>query len=252
MNLVVNAFDAMPDGGKLTIETSQEYLTKLTGGYGRIEPNQYVILRVSDTGVGINPEDMSRIFEPYYSKKTMGASGSGLGLAIVYGIVKDHKGYYDVMSKKGRGTQFILYFPTTDREAEVVDDSDCEFQGNEKVLVVDDSEDQREMAAVLLSGLGYRIETAIHGRKAVEYLAENDVDIVILDMIMESDFDGLDTFREIRKIRPDQKVIIASGFSATDRVREMQSLGAGAYVRKPYTLQTIGKAVREELDKSTK
>ncbi len=249
MNLIVNAFDAMPEGGELTIETSQQYLESLESGYDKVEPHDYARFRVRDTGMGIDPKDLDKIFEPYYSKKKMGTSGSGLGLSVVYGIVKDHKGYYDILSTVGVGTEFILYFPVTSMEVELGPDTEANYSGKEKVLVVDDVEDQRILASDLLSSLGYRVETASNGREAVEYLRNHSVDIIVLDMIMEKDFDGLDTYREIIRLHPGQKAVIVSGFSVTKRVEKMQKLGAGPYIRKPYTREVIGKAVREELDK---
>ena len=249
MNLIINAFDAMPNGGELTIETSQQYIKKLLGGYDKIEQGDYILLRVRDTGIGIDRKDLDKIFEPYFSRKKMGASGSGLGLSVVYGIVKDHKGYYDIFSVVGQGTEFVLYFPVCENEIEEDVDIVMSFEGNETVLVVDDAEEQREMASELLSHLGYRVKTACNGREAIQYLKNNQADIVMLDMIMERGFDGLDTYREILKLHPEQKVIIVSGFSATDRVNEMQRLGAGQYIKKPYTFNTIGRAIREELDR---
>lgn len=249
MNLVVNAFDAMPNGGELTMTTSRLHLEKLLCGYEGIVPGDYVLLRVKDTGVGIDPKDVRKIFEPYYSKKQMGTSGSGLGLSVVYGVVKDHKGYYDILSAVGEGTEFILYFPVTKMEIEDAAESEASYGGNEKVLIVDDVADQREIASDLLLSLGYRVETACNGRDAVKYVENQTVDIVLLDMIMEKDFDGLQTYKEMIKQRPGQKAIIVSGFSATERVQEMQRLGAGQYVKKPYSRETIGRAVRKELDK---
>lgn len=249
MNLIVNAFDAMPEGGELTVETSQQYLESLESGYDKVESHDYVRFRVRDTGMGIDPKDLDKIFEPYYSKKKMGTSGSGLGLSVVYGIVKDHKGYYDVFSTVGEGTEFILYFPVTSVEVEHWSDTETGYGGKENVLVVDDVDDQRELASDLLSSLGYQVETASNGREAVEYLRNHSVDIMVLDMIMEKDFDGLDTYREIISLKSGQKAVIVSGFSATDRVQETQRLGAGQYIKKPFTREAIGKAVREELDK---
>lgn len=249
MNLVVNAFDAMPDGGELTIETSESHLNELISGFSKIESGKYVMIRVKDTGIGIDPEDLDRIFEPYYSKKKMGSSGSGLGLAIVYGIVRDHKGYYDIISGKGEGTEFIAYFPMTEDEVTVSDDSSADYRGNETILVIDDAAEQREIATVLLTGLGYDVTSVESGRKAIEYLSSHKVDIVLLDMIMEEDFDGLDTYTELIKIHPGQRAVIISGYSPTERVRNAQDLGAGGYVKKPFTRSVIGKAVREELDR---
>lgn len=250
MNLIVNAFDAMPNGGHLTIETSQKYLKNLLGGHDKIPPQQYIIMRVRDTGTGIAEEDLGRIFEPYYSKKHMGSSGSGLGLAIVYGIVKDHKGYYDVFSKVGEGTEFVLYFPVAPEEAlKPVVDVKSSINGDESILIVDDSDEQRDLADVLLSNLGYDVTTVENGRAAVEYLKTHHAELVVMDMIMEAGFDGLDTYREIIKSKPGQKAVIVSGYSATERVVAMQELGAGGYVRKPYTQTDLGRAVRDELDR---
>jgi len=249
MNLVVNAFDAMSDTGEMKIATSQHHLEKLMGGFEAIRPGDYIVLSVQDTGTGIEPADIDKIFEPYYSKKTLGLSGSGLGLSVVYGVVKDHKGYYDVFSEVGRGTKFVLYFPATVVDSRTPELATSNLKGQESILVVDDDRNQREMAVELLSTLGYRVDTAENGRAAVAYLGRQSVDIVILDMIMERDFDGLDTYREMLKLRPEQKAIVVSGYSSTERVLEMQRLGAGQYVRKPYTRQVLASAVRAELDR---
>jgi two-component system cell cycle sensor histidine kinase/response regulator CckA len=250
MNLIVNAFDAMPDGGQLSIETSQKHLEILLGGHDNIPAKQYVIMRVRDTGTGIGGDDLGRIFEPYYSKKTMGTSGSGLGLSIVYGIVKDHKGYYDVFSKLGEGTEFVLYFPVAaEEEMKPVVDIKSAITGDESILIIDDSDEQRELAKVLLTNLGYNVTTVEDDHAAIEYLKTNRAQLVVMDMIMEVGFDGLDSYREIVKSNPGQKAIIVSGFSNTERVSAMQELGAGNYVRKPYTQTALGRAVRDELDR---
>jgi len=249
MNLVVNAFDAMSDTGEMKIATSQHHLEKLLGGFEAIRPGDYIVLSVKDTGTGIEPADIDKIFEPYYSKKKLGLSGSGLGLSVVYGVVKDHRGYYDVFSEVGHGTEFVLYFPATAVDSRTPEPATSNLKGQESVLVVDDDRNQREMAVELLSTLGYRVATAENGRAALAYLGQHTVDIVILDMIMERDFDGLDTYREMLRLRPEQKAIVVSGYSSTERVLEMQRLGAGQYVRKPYTRQVLASAVRTELDR---
>ena len=250
MNLIVNAFDAMPDGGKLTVQTTQRHLNALLGGYEKVKDGDYMLLSVRDTGIGIAAEDIDKIFEPYYSKKKMGSSGSGLGLSVVYGIVKDHKGFYDIKSTIGEGTEFILYFPITSEQARRKAPEVEQVGGSETLLVVDDDPDQRQMACDLLESLGYEVEVAIHGHDAIEFLKDRTVDLILLDMIMEKNFDGLDTYREIAKIHPGQRALIVSGFSATERVAEMQKRGAGQYIRKPYTRNTIARAIREELDKT--
>jgi len=247
MNLIINALEAMPRGGLLTIKTVEQYINKLAGGFDNIEAGEYVIMTVSDTGLGIEENDIKRLFEPFYTKKEMGRSGSGLGLAIVYGVMKDHNGYVDVISKVNQGSQFLVYLPVLKVTNIATEKIVIDIRGSEKILVVDDIEEQRELASAMLSSLGYMVELAPEGKAAIEYLRNNYADLVILDMIMENDFDGLDTYREIVKLHPGQKAIIASGFSQTDRVKEAEKLGVNMYIRKPYTMQKLGKAIREVL-----
>lgn len=250
LNFIVNAFDAMPGGGELTIATYQQYLEKLPSGYSEIEHCQYVALSVKDTGVGIDPYNIDKIFEPYYSKKQMGSSGTGLGLAIVYGVVKDHNAYYDVSSEVGKGTEFTVYFPaTTVVEFDEPEEVTAVIKGSEKILVVDDAVEQRELARDLLSSLGYRVQTAIHGHDALDKCKGESYDLILMDMIMEKGFDGLDAYRNILQKNPRQKALVVTGYSATDRVQEMIRLGAGSAIRKPYSRQIIGQAIREELDR---
>jgi CheY-like chemotaxis protein len=177
----------------------------------------------------------------------MGRSGSGLGLSIVYGIIKDHNGYIDVTSEVNKGSDFVVYLPIVKNEPESREQAVIDIRGSEKLLVVDDMEEQRELAVTILASLGYHVKAAKNGGEAVEYLKNNRVDLVILDMIMDDDFDGLDTYKEILKINPDQKAIIASGFSETDRVKEAEKLGVARYIRKPYNMQILGKVIREIL-----
>lgn len=249
MNLFLNAMDACESNGKITIETSQGFVERLVTGYDKIPSGEYIQLRIRDSGVGIPPEDMKRIFEPYFSKKKMGRSGSGLGLSVVYGIVKDHNGYYDVISNAGFGTEFILYFPISNvgkDEGQILDIENLE--GSEQILVVDDVREQRDVARRILESLGYSVDTVSSGKEALDHLESNTPDLLVIDMIMEEGFDGLDTYREVLKIKPGMKAVVVSGYSATERVDEMRKLGAGAYVRKPYTRNGLGKAVRMVLE----
>ncbi|OGC95777.1 MAG: hypothetical protein A2W25_00435, partial [candidate division Zixibacteria bacterium RBG_16_53_22] len=247
MNLVLNAMDAMPHSGRLSIQTETRFVDRLIGGYDNIEGGMYTILRVSDTGVGIDLKDYKRIFEPFYTKKEMGRSGSGLGLAIVYGVVKDHNGYVDVRSEPDKGSDFILYFPATREQAESENSTATDIRGDESILVVDDVMEQRELAATVLGSLGYRVSIAANGQEAIDSLKQGSFDVVILDMIMDPGYDGLDTYGDMIKLNPGQKAIITSGFSETDRVKEAERLGVGKYIRKPYTMQKLGKAIREVL-----
>ncbi len=252
MNLVVNAAEAMPNGGRVLLRTENDYRERLVSGANELLQGDLVVLTVADTGIGIPPEDLERIFEPFYTKKTMGRSGTGLGMAVVWGSVKDHRGHIDVKSQVGEGTTVTLFFPATRldiREPDHVHPDHFKGRG-ERVLVVDDIKEQREIAGEILSKLGYAVATAASGEEAIEHLRQQPAELVVLDMIMEPGIDGLETFRRIRALRPGQKTIIASGFSESARVREAQRLGAGAYVRKPYLLETFGRAVRTELDRN--
>jgi CheY-like chemotaxis protein len=182
----------------------------------------------------------------------MGRSGTGLGMAVVWGTVKDHKGYIHVESSLGSGTIFKLYFPVTRKQQaqHQYDKNAVDYQGKgESVLVVDDAPQQRDIASKILSQLGYSVKTVESGEKAVAFLKKDTVDLVVLDMIMPPGIDGLETYERIIELHPMQKAIIASGYSETDRVKRAQQLGAGKYVKKPYTVKKIGLAVKAELEK---
>lgn len=252
MNLVLNAAEAMPNGGTITILTKNEYIDRLLKGYETINENHYVVLSITDTGKGIPTKDLDRIFEPFYTKKIMNRSGTGLGLAIVWKTMKDHNGYIDVISAKNKGTRFDLYFPTTLKNIIPtnipVPIEEYQSKG-EKILVIDDNREQRNIAQKMLLKLGYKVITVKSGEDAVKHLKKNSADLLVMDMIMEDGIDGLETFRKIIKSNPAQKAIITSGFSETDRVKKAQNLGAGKYLKKPYTFESLGIAVREELDK---
>ena len=252
MNIFSNAIEAMPDGGTILISTENLCLDRPIKGYNHVESGEYVTVTVSDTGMGISEKDLKRIFEPFYTKKVMGRSGTGLGMAVVWGTVKDHKGYIDTHSTVGKGTAFTLYFPVTRKE--IAKDESLlpivDYMGNgELILVVDDVEEQREIATGMLRKLGYSVTSVSSGEEAVEYLKTNSADLIVLDMIMEPGINGRETYERIIKYHPNQKAIIASGFSETDDVKTAQILGAGEYIKKPYTLKKIGIAVRDELKK---
>jgi len=252
MNLVSNAAESISGEGEVIIRTENRYLDKAVVGYDEVREGDYVVLSVSDTGTGISDEHREKIFEPFYTKKAMGRSGTGLGLTIVWGTVKDHNGYIDVVSRVGEGTTFTLYFPATREEpAAPPERTPLErYMGRgETVLVVDDIAEQRDVASGLLRKLGYRVHSVSSGEEAIEYLKQNRADILILDMIMAPGMDGMEAYRRILEIHPQQKAILVSGFSETYRVRKAQLLGAGVYVKKPYVMETIGLALRKELDR---
>jgi PAS domain S-box-containing protein len=251
-NLVANAAEAMPLGGAVTIKTTNRYLDRPVAGYDEISEGDYVVLTVSDTGQGIAQNDIKHIFEPFYTKKVMGKSGTGLGLSVVWGTVKDHNGYINVESREGIGTSFTLYFPVsrediTEKKLPAMLES---YMGQgETILVVDDVESQRELAQRMLEKLNYKVITAPGGEAAVTYLKDHRVNLVVLDMIMDPGIDGLDTYRKIIEIHPCQHAIIVSGYAETERVKQLQALGGGEYVMKPYMLETLGMAVKRELER---
>lgn len=251
MNLVSNAAEAIKKGGTVCIYTINIHLDKSLSGFELVQAGDYVKLTVSDTGKGILLKDQKKIFEPFYTKKTMGRSGTGLGMTVVRGTMEDHNGYIDIQSSEGMGTKFHLYFPITPRELikSIESFSIKNYKGNESILVVDDVKEQREIAEAMLTSLGYNVDTVSSGEEAVEYIRRDKADLLILDMIMDPGIDGLETYQKILKINPKQKVIIASGFSETDRVKEAQRIGAGAYVKKPYLIERIAVSVRTALDK---
>ncbi len=251
-NLIANASEAMAKGGGVTIKTTNQYLDKPIQGYDQIREGDYVVLSVSDTGEGIPAGDLKRIFEPFYTKKIMGRSGTGLGLAVVWGTIKDHHGYINVESSEGKGTTLTLYFPVTreDFTEDGIDVPISEYMGKgETILIVDDIKEQRDLATGMLSKLNYKVVSVASGEDAVAYLKEGEADLMVLDMIMDPGMDGLDTYQSVLEIRPQQKAIIVSGFSESERAHTAQDLGAGTYVRKPYIKEKLGLAVRSELDR---
>jgi PAS domain S-box-containing protein len=252
MNLISNAAEAMPSGGTITVTTENRYLDTSLSGFETVREGEYAVLSVEDTGTGIDEEDLARIFEPFYTKKVMGRSGSGLGMTVVWGTVKDHGGHINVHSVPGLGTRFELFFPATRQTLpETVSAIPYEaYQGQgEFVLVVDDVQQQREIAEAMLSRLGYHTEVVDSGEEAIAYLEDNSPTLIVLDMIMDPGIDGFETYKRIVARKPGQKAIIVSGFSESEQVRKTQELGAGQYLKKPYTLETLGMAVRKELER---
>ena len=231
--------------------TRNRYLDTAIDRYEKIPEGEYVMLGITDEGVGIPPEELHRIFEPFYSKKRMGRSGSGLGMTVVWNTIKDHAGFVDIQSREGDGTRFNVFLPAT-REEELPTKRRVvlqDYTGTECILVVDDIPEQLEIAVRMLSRLGYQVASASGGAQAVAHIKANTVDLLVLDMVMPPGIDGLETYRRILEVHPGQKAIIASGYAPSDRVKAMQEMGAGVYIRKPYTMEKIGLAVRRELDR---
>ena len=250
LNLIINACEAIDKVGTVTISTRNRYIDKPLEGYDEVHKGEYVVLSVADTGSGISSVDREHIFEPFYSNKVMGRSGTGLGLAVVWSAVQDHNSYINVTSDD-QGTCFDLYFPAS---REMVDNgkdqiTSLDLQGKgQSVLVIDDEVAQRDIATSLLTRLGYQPSSAASGEEAVAFLKIHKVDLLILDMIMGAGMNGRKTYEQIISLHPNQKAIIASGFSETDEVKKVQKLGAGKFIKKPYTINQLGYTVKQELE----
>lgn len=252
MNLIVNGFEAIEGQGTISIATENRLIQSPIQAYDTIMPGKYVVLTIKDNGVGINQESLNRIFEPFYTSKIMGRSGTGLGMTVVWGTVKDHEGFLDVKSSPGKGTSISVLLPTihkSDGNIPLKSKSTLINRGNgESILLVDDSPEQRSLGLSILTTLGYKVETATCGEDAVQLLSTRKFDIVLLDMIMEPGIDGLDTYRRLLEIHPDQKVIIVSGYSESKRMKEALNIGVRNIVKKPYTLQAIASTINRELN----
>jgi CheY-like chemotaxis protein/anti-sigma regulatory factor (Ser/Thr protein kinase) len=254
MNIMINAAEAMPDGGTIRISTHNETVhaedprSPARGG-------EHFVLSVIDNGHGIAPEDLKRVFEPFFSTKQMGRSGTGLGMAIVWAAVQDLNGFIDIDSQLNKGTTVRLYFPITDEKHSYHSNPPMpadDYKGRgEFVLLVEDDIEHREIASRMLIRLGYRVVTVDSGEAALVELEKGRPDIVVLDMILGSGLDGLSTYRRILDLNPRQRAIIVSGFAETSCVKTALELGAGAYIKKPYSLKEIGAAVRYELDRES-
>jgi two-component system cell cycle sensor histidine kinase/response regulator CckA len=253
MNLSVNARDAMPDGGKLVIETGNTILEEefCKTHLGAV-PGEYVLLTVSDTGQGMDKQTLEHIFEPFYTTKEIGR-GTGLGLSMVYGIVKSHGGYIICDSNQGKGTTFRIYCPaieagSTEEEAEREVEGEISG-GNKTILLVDDEGSLRDLGKKMLETFGYTVLLADTGESAIEIYREmrKSISLVILDLIMPG-MGGTKCLEELHSIDSEVKVVIASGYSVNASTRETLDAVAKGFISKPYELRQMLKMVREVLD----
>jgi DNA-binding LacI/PurR family transcriptional regulator/signal transduction histidine kinase/ActR/RegA family two-component response regulator len=266
-NLVRNAVEATNSVGSVVVKTRRVVLSAPSLGYETIEPGDYAVVSVSDSGKGIAPADLGRVFEPFFSKKQVGEnSGSGLGLAIVHGVVKEHQGFADVRSDPGRGTTFALYFPSaTAKPAQATKSSDTP-RGRARILIIDDEPIQLRTGRRVLGHLGYEVDTMTSGRQALDLFVQAareasapgaartgdtcPYDLVLLDMQLNELLDGLQIAERVQELFPKQMVIIASGHAPTERAE--RAFGKGlAWLSKPYTTDSLGRAVRAALSPHT-
>ncbi|MBU3954520.1 MAG: response regulator [Proteobacteria bacterium] len=249
MNLVSNAAEAIVGKGRIVIATMGRHLDKPLSGYEDLNQGEYAELEVSDNGTGIPPENLDRIFEPFFTKKVMGRTGTGLGLSVVWNTVQDHDAYITVGSSE-KGSRFRLFFPVTEEAVEIEGPSfllDDYLGKGETILVVDDEERQREIACDLLTRLKYRVHAVSGGQEAIAHVKKQSVDLVVMDMVMPRGLSGCETYERILGIIPGQKAIIVSGFAMGQEVEKAIQLGAGRYIKKPYTLIKLAAAVKDEL-----
>lgn len=247
MNLVANAAEAVDEEGEIILAT---YSKDRAGDKPGSVCTKYAVLEVSDNGHGIPGDSLDRIFEPFYTKKVLGRSGTGLGLSVVWNTMEDHSGFVDVTSDE-TGSCFKLFFPLTAErvEKETLNvPSKSELHGQGTILVVDDEEIQCEIAINILTFFGYQVEAVASGEEAVSYLRDNPVDLVLLDMILGKGMNGYETYKTITTIYSNQKALIVSGFSESKDVKETLRLGAGGFIKKPYTITELGSAVKSVLE----
>jgi len=251
MNLAVNARDAMPEGGKLTIQTENVTLDEhYSRSHLDTKPGRYVMLSVADTGRGMDKETVQHIFEPFFSTKGPG-EGTGLGLAMVYGIVKQHGGHIMCYSEPSQGTIFRMYFPALVSE-ETPLETTCRVMpkgGSETILIVDDEELVRDLGARILTKAGYKVIGASNGKEALKMYQENrdEISLILLDLIMP-EMGGKQCLEELLSINPQVKVLIASGYSADGSTKESTEIGARGFVAKPYDVRQLLETVRNVLD----
>jgi PAS domain S-box-containing protein len=249
LNLTINAMDAIGEEGFITISTCNRQVAEGECGTGDVAAGKYVVLTLRDTGPGVKEEDLHHIFEPFYTKKVMGKSGTGLGLAVVWNSMQDHGGAITVETSRN-GTAFHLFFPATDQEipAQHSQLTPEQLRGNgECILIVDDEQQQLDIAGRILESLNYRVHCVNSGEAAIASMKTQQADLILLDMIMPPGINGLQTYREIVRLRPGQKACIASGFAESSDVRAAQALGAGEFIKKPYSIAQLGKAVKNGL-----
>jgi PAS domain S-box-containing protein len=250
LNLYVNATDAMPGGGELTLKTMNVTQKDMKGKLYDPKPGKYVLLMVTDTGAGMDKEMQERIFDPFFTTKEM-SRGTGLGLASAYGIIKSHGGYIDVDSEEGKGATFSIYLPAKDKKVEkivIVDEKIV--KGTETILVVDDEAMVLDAAVKILEKLGYTVIEAKGGREALEiYEAnKNKIDMVVLDMVMP-DIGGGKAYDRMKEINPKVKVLLSSGYSIESEAKEILARGCDGFIQKPFSMRELSQGVREILGK---
>lgn len=248
-NLCVNAADAMPDGGHLTVKTMNVNHDSMKDKLYKPKSGDYILLSVTDTGTGMDTKTMERIFDPFFTTKEMG-HGTGLGLASAYGIIKAHGGYIDVDSTPGNGSTFRIYLPASDKTARETGAQETGIvRGGETVLLVDDEETVRQVSREMMEALGYKVIPAGSGKEAVAVyrLNQDSIDMVLLDMVMP-DMGGGEAYDQLKEINPQLKVLLLSGFSVDGQATEILQRGCDGFIQKPFNMEALSGKIREILD----
>jgi len=250
LNLYVNASQAMPGGGDLTLKTANVDLDGKAVKPVKMEPGPYVKIEVSDTGVGMDEKIKDRIFEPFFTTRELG-KGTGLGLASAYGIIKNHGGFIDVQSEKGKGATFTIYLPSTKRDVKKKrNESKQILEGSETILLVDDEKIILNVGMELLQSMGYQVFVAGSGKEAIEVFKENQdkIDMIILDTIMPG-MGGSETYEKLKEINPHIKVLLSSGYDINDQAVQILAFDCDGFIQKPFNMEDLSKSTRAVLDK---
>ncbi len=250
MNIYVNAWQAMPDGsGDIYIKTENAILDESKVLPYQIKPGKYVKISIRDTGIGMDEATRERVFDPFFTTKEKG-KGVGLGLASAYGIIRNHGGFIDIQSEKGKGTTLTIYLPVSEKQIsrEIAKSREI-VHGNGTILLVDDEEMILKVGERMLRKLGYNVIVAKGGKQAVELFGVNgeNIDLVILDMIMP-EVNGEEVFKVIRRVNPDIKVLLSSGYSADGEARKILDQGCSGFIQKPFDLKELSAKIKSILD----
>jgi CheY-like chemotaxis protein len=248
LNLFVNAWEAMPHGGELTIKTANKKNNHSSISNANMGPDEFVSIAVTDTGVGMTNETIEKIYDPFFTTKEMGR-GTGLGLSSVYGIIRNHNGHIQVKSKPGKGTTFTFFLPASKRDIIQTEEKHVKMlTGSETILLIDDEKMVLDVSSRLLRKLGYEVITAENGIEAVEtYEAnQNNIGCIILDMIMPVQ-NGGETYDRLKELNPGIKVLLSSGYSLDNQAKEIMRRGCNGFIQKPFTLRELSEKVRSVL-----
>jgi CheY-like chemotaxis protein len=250
LNLYVNAWQAMPDEGNLYIQTNNIIVEKEDVPSYEVSPGKYVKISVTDTGVGMDAETQDKIFDPFFSTKEVG-QGSGLGLASVYGIVKNHGGFINFYSEKGKGSTFNIYLPASEKEAKEQSSLSKRLEiqtGHGSILIVDDESMIVEVGKAMLEKLGYRVFVARSGQEALDIYLQHkeEINLVILDMIMPG-MGGGQTYDRLREIDQRVKVVLSSGYTIDGQAKEIMKRGCNGFIQKPFSIEVLSLKLHEVL-----